>query len=248
MSEAPYDPIAKEYQESKLLPFRKHLEEYTLFKLLGDLRGKTVLDLACGEGIYARKMKEQGASSVIGMDLSSEMIALARQREAECKLGISYEIGDASSGLKIGDFDIVLGSYLLNYANSPEHLLQFCQTIAVNLKPGGRFVGVNDNPANDPADYGSYRPYGFIKTTAKARIEGAPVTYVMFNPDGKTFSFDNYYLSPDTYAWAFRTAGLASLAFTPLALSPAGLSTFGKEYWQLFLNKPPIIALEALRV
>ena len=36
-----------------------------------------MLDLACGEGIYARQFKRAGASVVTGVDVSQEMIALA---------------------------------------------------------------------------------------------------------------------------------------------------------------------------
>ena len=35
-----------------------------------------MLDLACGEGIYARQFKRAGAASVMGVDVSREMIAL----------------------------------------------------------------------------------------------------------------------------------------------------------------------------
>ena len=43
-----YDRIAEKYRDSKLLPFRDYIESYTLFKLAGNLAGKSVLDLACG--------------------------------------------------------------------------------------------------------------------------------------------------------------------------------------------------------
>jgi toxoflavin synthase len=45
-----YDLIAEQYRRSKLTPWRTYIEQYTLLELLGDLRGKSVLDLACGEG------------------------------------------------------------------------------------------------------------------------------------------------------------------------------------------------------
>ena len=45
-----YDAIAERYRESKWLLFRHYIERYTLFAGLGDLRDRTVLDLACGEG------------------------------------------------------------------------------------------------------------------------------------------------------------------------------------------------------
>jgi len=47
-----YDEIATEYKRAKQHPWRLHVEHFTLFKLLGDLRGKTVIDLAYGEGFY----------------------------------------------------------------------------------------------------------------------------------------------------------------------------------------------------
>ena len=55
-----YDQIAEEYKESKQLSFRKYVEEYTLFKISGDISNQSVLDLACGEGHYTRKLKSAG--------------------------------------------------------------------------------------------------------------------------------------------------------------------------------------------
>ena len=73
-----YDSIAKEYKESKELPMRLHIEAYTYFNMLGNLAEKSILDLACGEGFYTRKFKDQGAAKVVGVDISQKMIELAR--------------------------------------------------------------------------------------------------------------------------------------------------------------------------
>ena len=95
-SRKPYDDIADQYRDSKLLPFRHAIERYTVFQLLSDLRGKTVLDLACGEGIYARQFKRAGASAVTGVDVSREMIALAEAEERADPLGCRYVCEDAT--------------------------------------------------------------------------------------------------------------------------------------------------------
>ena len=79
---AEYDSIAREYRESKGLAFREHVERYTLFELLGDVRGKTVLDLACGDGFYTRLLRQAGAAEVTGVDVSEGMIELAEDRGA----------------------------------------------------------------------------------------------------------------------------------------------------------------------
>ena len=56
-----YDSFAKSYKDSAELPYRKFIVEYTIMKLCGDVKGLKVLDLACGEGPYSRKMKIKGA-------------------------------------------------------------------------------------------------------------------------------------------------------------------------------------------
>ena len=92
-----YDLIAEQYKRSKVTPWRTYIEQYTLLELLGDVRGKSILDLACGEGYYSRIFKRQGASRVLGVDLSSKMIDLARASERESQLGVEYVVGDATN-------------------------------------------------------------------------------------------------------------------------------------------------------
>jgi hypothetical protein len=48
-----YDKIAREYQGSKLQPWRTHVEQYTLLSLASQVQGLQTLDLACGEGYYS---------------------------------------------------------------------------------------------------------------------------------------------------------------------------------------------------
>jgi ubiquinone/menaquinone biosynthesis C-methylase UbiE len=89
-----YDEIAHEYRDSKLLPFRDYAESYSLFRLIGKLDGKTVLDLACGEGHYTRRLKQAGAARVLGVDISPEMIKLAEDSETTTPLGCQYQVED----------------------------------------------------------------------------------------------------------------------------------------------------------
>ena len=42
--------IAEQYQQSKAHSWRSHAETYSFMKLIGDVEGKRVLDVACGEG------------------------------------------------------------------------------------------------------------------------------------------------------------------------------------------------------
>ncbi len=50
------------------------------FDALGDLRGKTVLDIGCGSGPYVVEALKRGASGVTALDPASKMLALAQDR------------------------------------------------------------------------------------------------------------------------------------------------------------------------
>lgn len=63
---------------SKRLFYRTAVEAHSFLKVLGDVKGLRVLDLACGNGHYTRIIFERGAKEVDGVDLSSEMIHLAK--------------------------------------------------------------------------------------------------------------------------------------------------------------------------
>ena len=81
-----YDRIAEPYRRAKLQPWRTHIECYTLLRLIGDVMGKAVIDLACGEGYYTRPLRQRGAARVVGVDRSRGMIGLAEAEEARAPL------------------------------------------------------------------------------------------------------------------------------------------------------------------
>jgi toxoflavin synthase len=240
-----YDRIAPDYQESKLLPFRLHVEEYTTFRLLPDLTGRSVVDLACGEGIYTRKLMQRGATRVVGVDISAEMIALARRAEAALPLGVEYVLADVATVEIDERFDIAFCSYLFNYASSRAELRPLIESVAHLVRPGGLVVGCNDYPDNPPAHYDRYRPYGFVKIGATEPAEGSTITYRFFNPDGSMFELDNYYLPTDAYRAEFAAAGFASFDWVMPEASPEGRAAFPPGYWDAYLESPPIVSLAA---
>ncbi len=239
-----YDSIAEEYRDSKQLPFRDHLERYTLFQLLGDVRGKTVLDMACGEGFYTRLLKRAGASEVTGVDISAEMIRLAEDQEARHPLGCRYVRADAAAFQPEGTVDRVVAMYLLNYARTAEELGRFCRACHDALKPGGRLIGVNDNVRNVPTGTASLAKYGLERSCPNPAAEGDVIRYTITNTDGRRFRFDNFYLTPETYEAAFRKAGFRGFRWVDFRLHP---SQKGNPFWDDFLSNPPIAAFMATR-
>ena len=105
------------------------------FYLLGDIRGKVVLDLGCGSGENLAPLLARGAN-VIAVDLSEELVKLARGRLAltnqEMKpalmVGSAYDVP-----LPDGSVDAILCSSLLHHLDIPRAMAEMKRL----LKPGG---------------------------------------------------------------------------------------------------------------
>ena len=65
-----WETLAQVYAGSRQVSADKLIEWPAQKGLVGDVRGKRVLDVGCGTGDKARFLAEQGASSVIGVDAS----------------------------------------------------------------------------------------------------------------------------------------------------------------------------------
>lgn len=70
------------------------------------LEHKSVLDLACGAGHLAIKMKQEGYN-VTGLDLSPEMIDIAKERAEEAEVTVPFVVGDMLDLSVVDQFDAV---------------------------------------------------------------------------------------------------------------------------------------------
>ena len=236
-----YNAIADRYRESKWLLFRHYIERYTLFEVLGDLRDRTVLDLACGEGVYARQFKRAGAAEVTGVDISQAMIALAEAEERVDPLGCRYVREDAATFTPPTLVDIVTAVYLLNYARTRD-LDCFCRAFFCALRPGGRLVGFNDNVRNPPRPGVSLAKYGLERTCAYPPREGDVIQYRITNHDGQMFEFENYYLAPAAYEAAAHGADFDDFRWVDAMLEPTERDD---PFWNDFLTYAPLTAFSA---
>lgn len=68
---------------------------------------------------------------------------------------MSFLVADGAKAVEYegGPFDIVFGSWLLNDASNGEEMADMYRNIALNLKDGGRFVGVTPYSTEDPKTY-----------------------------------------------------------------------------------------------
>src|SRR5439155_17994759 len=110
------------------------------------------------------------------------------------QLGIKYVVGDARELRDMDHVDLTVAAYLLNYARNRNELQAMCNGIARSLKPGGRFITVNCNPALVFLDAPSYRKYGFETSVQGEWQEGVPIKWTFHLSDG-AFEIENYHLN-----------------------------------------------------
>lgn len=238
-----YDAIAEKYQSTRASPLRTYIEAHTFLGLIGDVRGKRVLDLACGEGFYTRQLRQLGAVRVVGVDISPQMIELAREQERRESMGVEYVCADVEDLACQGEFDIVVAAYLLHYAKSEQAMMRMCRSIIDHLPPAGRFVTLNENPDQSVEQYAGYAQYGFNKTVEQPRRDGSEITYWMVS-GRELFKFQACFFARKTYERVLHAAGFRDLVWHPLMLAEAGIEAHGASYWEEYLSNPPVVGLE----
>ena len=108
------------------------------FHLLGDIRGKTVIDLGCGSGLNSLILARRGAK-VVGVDISESLLGMAARRAAVNNLGQStHFVASSAHDLPFREesADVVLGIAILHHLD----LGLIAEQTWRLLKPGGRAI------------------------------------------------------------------------------------------------------------
>ena len=110
--------------------------------MLPELRGLRVVDLGCGFGWFCRWARQQGAATVLGIDVSEKMLARARATTTDA--AISYLKADiASAELPQAAFNLAYSSLALHYVEDLGGLLAKVQRA---LTPGGQLIFSVEHP------------------------------------------------------------------------------------------------------
>jgi SAM-dependent methyltransferase len=182
-------------------PMREHV---------GDVRGRQVLDVGCGEGRFCRVLKELGAE-VVGIDPTPEFLAKGRQADPDGQFALA--VGEA---LPFADkaFDVVV-SYLV-LIDIPDFRRSILEAARV-LKPGGRFVVANLN------SFITTRPNAYYRDAEGRKLHVAVEEYYTERPQIVSWAgieVVNYHRPFEAYVQAFLAAGLTLESFYEPRPSP----------------------------
>jgi 2-polyprenyl-3-methyl-5-hydroxy-6-metoxy-1,4-benzoquinol methylase len=112
--------------------------------LLGDIKGKKILDDGCGNGKVSRVLSKRGAI-VYGVDKIVDQINVAKSIESN----VTYFVSDMTELDKIElpkDFDITISLMTFLYLNK-EQFVEALKQIKKHLRTGGRFIYANIHPS-----------------------------------------------------------------------------------------------------
>ena len=117
-------------------------EWYALKQLLPDFNGRRVLDLGCGYGWHCMYAVQNGAASVLGIDISEKMLETAQCKNADPR--ITYcRAAMEDLNFEKESFDIVISSLAFHYVKDFKALVK---NICRWLTPGGQFVFSAEHP------------------------------------------------------------------------------------------------------
>jgi SAM-dependent methyltransferase len=107
-------------------------------RLLGDLRGKRVLDLGCGSGAAAIAFAQQGAI-VIALDSDDAALVRARARAEQAEVKVEWRSGDLAdlAFLRAESIDAAFSAESVAEVDDAARLFRQVQRV---LKPNGPFV------------------------------------------------------------------------------------------------------------
>lgn len=237
MPNTDYDEIGHLYAEFGKFPINQYAQRHTFLQTIGDVKGKDVLDIACGHGINTRIIAAKGAKSTYGVDISPNMIERATEIEKEGPLGIRYAVADASTAeamqsVGLSEFDVAIAAHYLVYAENIEQLRSMVKTIHAMLRPGGRFVQLSvGHPYVSDGTADRLEKYGFKCQVLRRDNESIRAVYTV-DINGKQLEIENTLWPNDTLVREFESAGFKDVEIRRTEVDPQGYGAFGGAYWR----------------
>ncbi len=216
-------------------PHHREILNPCIERLIGDVRGKRILDAGCGEGYLSRFYAQKGAE-VAGVDFSTDLIEISMKLSEN--FTIEFMVGNLCDLNQFGDeeFDIVLCNLvLLNLECLDKSLREFNRV----LRPKGFLVFSVVHPAFNvygpgrwelgEKDVQSGRRQGrFFMTDDYFLEKEYRVRWKTRKGDGFPQEFSFFHRTISTYVSALIHKGFRLTAFEePLPVSDAPF--FGRE-------------------
>jgi len=172
-----YNKFAEEYHtrlvNNNTNQYHKYVEKpYFIDLLKNSIKGKKVLDLGCGSGIFTQRLLKFKPKKLVGLDLSDGLIKIAKKEYPSIK----FFSGDAKkTKFKHKNFNVVMSSLMVHYFDNLDPLFREVSRI---LKKDGKFIFSMHHP--------------IMEATSRLKVNG--------KKDSKKRLLKNYF-KEEKYKW-----------------------------------------------
>ncbi len=144
-----WNAISPHYQAENRIPcdfvhYGPHCPNEDQLQLIGDVRGKHVLEIGCGGGQCSIAFAKRGAIAT-GLDISDEQVAFARRLAQENEVKATFRRANAErlAPVEGRSQDVVFSAYALIFVRNLDRCFSEVSRV---LRPGGLFVFSVDHP------------------------------------------------------------------------------------------------------
>lgn len=207
-------------------PFRRALHFPAVEAALGDVKGKRILDVGCGDGLFPRLLAQRGAS-VVGYDVAPEKIAEAQEHSDATRLDVTYVAATPHTFSHDVAFDAAISVMVLHFATSVQELAAFFRSTARHLVTGGRFISIVINP--------SFSAFGHDFVVRRfTRLDGNKMLTEFLDPaSGRVaMAAEIYRYTRVEYEHAARAGGMKPEEWRQLVATPDAVERLGAAFWQ----------------
>lgn len=166
------------------------------------VRGQRALDFGCGAGRSTRFLQNLGFS-VIGVDVSAEMLRLARERDPRGDY-LLVRSGEPI-GLEPASINLVLAAFPFDNIPTESAKIPILRDLRRLLAPGGRIVNLVSSPEIYVHEWLSFSTRAFPENRAAAN--GDVVKIVMLDV-ADSRPIEDVYCTHEGYLEVYREAGL----------------------------------------
>lgn len=211
---AEWNAMADAYEQFCSAPdsYSTAIEWPCIQELLPRLRGKAVLDVGCGTGVFTFLLEEYAPSRLVGLDLSEEMLRIARAKAEARRSMAQFVQGDAGClpDCVDGPFDLVFSSTTTHYL--PDLSALFAGIFRV-MAPGGTCILSVIHPvysAQYPVEHGDAFPADeewtvrYLDRSRRAYIQ----PWIEYNDRFENRLSRSYHYTFEDYVQAIVKAGL----------------------------------------
>lgn len=247
-----WNESSKYFQEENKIPTHSahwgvHAPYENKIKLLGNVKGKRILEVGCGGGQSSIALAKKGAIC-IGIDLSKEQLTFAEELAKKEKVKIKFVKGNfqnLTKYFKSNSFDIAISAFAFQYSPNLKKLFKEIWKV---LKNKGLFVFSMPHPFHDIIDVRIFKKTGYIKLERSYFAVGR-YEEVETWPDGSKHKFVGFHVKvSDIYNTLVKAGFFVEKIVEPLSLKEHSKSL--EECYPKELSKliPPTIIFKTRKI